>query len=456
MGLTIGQEKAVTLLGDWYHDNRPGYEIATLEGFAGTGKTWLTKYLIKMLGIRKVAVTAPTNRAKTVIQQATGLKGKTVHSMLGLQPNMDLASFSPKNLNFEPINPINMDEDLIVVDEASMINKELYKEICEAARLKKKKVLFMGDRYQLPPINEKVSDVFVDPYYRATLDEIVRQGNNNPNSELILTAINDIRTNRDDVDRLIVEKSQNISPETLNESKGFIHVPNSAYSAKDFFQADKNNFLRNRTKYLAYTNNSVGKTVDNLRASVFGFKDVFNVGESLVGYRGITEKIGKQFVAHVVNSEDYLILDVVPMEFIDGMQGFQLLVENIYTQSHSYFNMINTFDVETKVIYDRIVARLIRTAKENYGKMHWAKYYKFVNKYFAMTGVYDEMGGEVKEVKAKDLYYSYGITVHKSQGGTFKNSFINLANLNRCYKANERRSLKYVALSRASDVNVIF
>lgn len=142
--LNKGQLEALDLLVDWYKDKRKGYETATLEGYAGTGKTTLIKFFAERLMIRKVCVSAPTNRAKNVIVNKTGLPGKTVHSLLGLMPNMDLATFNPRNPAFEPINPPNLKYQLVIIDEASMINKDLYKEICEIAQDENTKVLFLG------------------------------------------------------------------------------------------------------------------------------------------------------------------------------------------------------------------------------------------------------------------------------------------------------------------------
>ena len=189
------QQEAIELLIQWYNDKQEGSEIAVLSGYAGTGKTFTVNYFIQELNLMKinVLVAAPTNKAVKVIMAMTGCKGKTIHSLLGLQPNMDLATFTPLTMNFVRKNDIDMDYKLITIDEASMINKSLFAELAKRAKEQNTKILFLGDSLQLLPVKEKtVSKVFTEPRYKASLKTIVRQGTNNPNTELLVVAVNDI------------------------------------------------------------------------------------------------------------------------------------------------------------------------------------------------------------------------------------------------------------------------
>ena len=71
-----------------------------------------------------------------------------------------------------------IDYDLIVIDEASMINSHLLELIKKS---KFKKVLFMGDDNQLPPVNEDYSPVFCTEGIKVvSLKKVERQKDGNP------------------------------------------------------------------------------------------------------------------------------------------------------------------------------------------------------------------------------------------------------------------------------------
>lgn len=74
--------------------------IYTVEGYAGTGKTSTLRYFILNRYPNTTVVTAFTHKAVSVISKDTGLPGKTVHSLLGLQPNMSLDYFDPHSPTF--------------------------------------------------------------------------------------------------------------------------------------------------------------------------------------------------------------------------------------------------------------------------------------------------------------------------------------------------------------------
>ena len=105
-----------------------------LEGYAGTGKTYLITRLIDYFVTERkydIAVTAPTNKAvKVLFNQSLNQKNKkidfaTTHSILGLREEVD--GFGNINFVLPPDAKPKLDEyKLLFVDEASMINKTLF------------------------------------------------------------------------------------------------------------------------------------------------------------------------------------------------------------------------------------------------------------------------------------------------------------------------------------------
>jgi len=125
-----------------------------INGYAGTGKTTVTKAAVRIL-IRTgklspadvmVCALAGTaaNRAKNVI----GLPySKTIHSMIGITEN-------PKTgvPMFKFNENLKLPYKLIIVDESAMIDNFLFRAILEAVDFEKTKIIFIGDIAQLPPV----------------------------------------------------------------------------------------------------------------------------------------------------------------------------------------------------------------------------------------------------------------------------------------------------------------
>ena len=164
----------------------------TLAGYAGSGKTTIIKKILDTY-FRRVAVSAPTHKAKKVISNITNREGVTLHSLLGLRPDLDLDDFNPNDPQFSPIVPPKIsDFDWVIIDEASMINSDLFELVKKTVKGMGTKVLFMGDPAQIPPIGEKESVVFFDESIEIHwLTKIERQTNNNP----LLTVYDTLRNN---------------------------------------------------------------------------------------------------------------------------------------------------------------------------------------------------------------------------------------------------------------------
>ena len=157
-----------------------------LIGPAGSGKTLIVQrflYEQVMIWKRKVACSAPTNKAVKVIKNmgqrmgydfAAHVTYATLHQLLGLKLVINQRTGRPEFLP-DWKNPPNFDNlDIIVVDEGSMTNTELF-EILDRYVEAPAKVVFIGDAYQLPPVGEELSPVFTISD-QAELTEIMRHG----------------------------------------------------------------------------------------------------------------------------------------------------------------------------------------------------------------------------------------------------------------------------------------
>ena len=143
--------------------------VAVLTGGPGCGKSFTVRSVVKLATAKQAAVVlvAPTGRAAKRLAELTGHEACTVHRLLELQPGGD-----PK---YDRDNPL--DADLVVVDEASMMDvilaNKLIKSIPEGAHL-----LLVGDVDQLPSVGagEVLRDLLAaGTIPRVRLTEIFRQ-----------------------------------------------------------------------------------------------------------------------------------------------------------------------------------------------------------------------------------------------------------------------------------------
>lgn len=120
-------------------------KILIVSGGPGTGKTTITKAMVdiyKQKYSSKIAICAPTGRAAKRISELVNVAASTIHRLL--KWDMENDSFG--------INENNpLDIDLLIIDEASMIDCYLFASLLKACT-NVKKILIIGDKDQLPSI----------------------------------------------------------------------------------------------------------------------------------------------------------------------------------------------------------------------------------------------------------------------------------------------------------------
>jgi exodeoxyribonuclease V alpha subunit len=155
-------------------------KILVITGGPGTGKTTLTRSIVSILKAKKIRMNlcSPTGRAAKRLAECTGMEAKTIHRLLG---------FDPKKGGFlhNKENPLPL--DLLIIDEASMVDivllHQLLKAIPPAAAL-----IIVGDVDQIPSVGpgnvlKSIIDSGVIPTVKLT--QIFRQA---AQSQIIQTA----------------------------------------------------------------------------------------------------------------------------------------------------------------------------------------------------------------------------------------------------------------------------
>ena len=159
-----------------------GENVCVVTGGPGTGKTTTTRGIITALteNYLSIACCAPTGKAAEHMEEMTEMHAQTIHRLLEYNPKMGWIRCGD--------NPLT--EDVIIVDEASMINVTLFQKLLDAIKVGSK-LIIIGDEDQLPAIGagnvlHDIIDSKVIPVVRFT--RIFRQAQNSK----IITAAHEI------------------------------------------------------------------------------------------------------------------------------------------------------------------------------------------------------------------------------------------------------------------------
>lgn len=119
--------------------------LAILNGFAGSGKTYSTKGIINMLKAnnKSFRLMSPTGRAAKVLHENTNEPASTIHRGLGYMP--------PNSWAFDLEHKLST--DIVIVDEFSMVDIWLFKKLLDAIDFTHTKLLIIGDNAQLPSVS---------------------------------------------------------------------------------------------------------------------------------------------------------------------------------------------------------------------------------------------------------------------------------------------------------------
>jgi hypothetical protein len=477
--LNIQQTEALELGITWLKDQTNLFY--TLSGFSGTGKTSISLQLIKEAhncNIISIVVAAPTHKAKKVISNATGLEGETIQSLLGLSPNVELADFDINKPEFAAKRKPSIEYyKMLILDEVSMLNKDLWEMLKVQARRFNVKILSLGDSLQLPPVKEDMSLVFTDPNitYKYELSQVERQKDGNP----LLLMYDSIRKNitaehdqfyREDKVEVISRPDHEGSNDPRNPQVEMGHrfLSNLNQFGKQVVEAFKSEdfqFDPNFCKVLCWTNyrvefwnQSIRKTLvadlakkPNISQEVLLHSNILIPHELLMGYATYTDGLQNsgEYKVIAMQYDEKKVWYGDKKQYSAEIRGYRVCLLDVDLDT-----TLNTFIIDpeddnittfTKVFNSYLF--LAKTLKK------WPAYFAFKGEHLLMKEIRDAHG---QLVCKKDLDYAYAQSIHKCQGSTFDQVFVDLENVNLNKNVVERNKLKYVALSRPRYLATIF
>lgn len=448
-----------------------GTEI-TLSGYAGTGKSTIigifSKWLDHRIGRGNIVYTAPTHRANVITKQNNpNANVYTLSALFGFTPDTDIAmeqgSLDLRELEFRSKNQVKYEPgQLIIIDEASMVQDGLYEYIQKIVAKDGVSVIYVGDSAQLRPVkSDHISKVFTsDGVPQITLTKVERTGDNP-----ILKEATRLR------------RGEGLSYQTdINDKgQGVLYTSDDAIIDKNLkqivtseeFNADPLHF-----RVLTATNAAVSAYNSKIRSLRYGkFAKPFVKGDIIMGYSNKLRKPDGSY--KLVNSGDYVIQNItdttVKFKTDKGdieFKAFKLSIRPTGSTIMDDFQItvIDKNEPDSKLFevveYKDRLWKMAKEAKQN-GQI--SKYRDLVQMAFNIdnelniTKNLEDNQGRLKIRKAID--YGYAQTVWKSQGSTYSKVLILSNEIDTFGYGKDvmqlRNELRYVAVSRAKNFVII-
>lgn len=415
--------------------------ICILNGFAGSGKTASTKAVINMLEDKDKTyiLMSPTGKAAKVLSELTGRHASTIHRALG---------YNGKEWCLNKYN--NIYADIIIVDEVSMVDVNLFWHLLDAIDFARTKLLMIGDNAQLPSVGcgNLLHDFMASKLIpTVTLTKIFRYGDGG-----LMKVATDVRMGRSYLDGSM---KGGVTP--FGDSKDYVFtdmpsektVQNAVAVYKKLL--DKGNSVedvqvitaKNVGEYGTVKLNSMLQKVANPN---YGSNNFFKCGEELYFIGDLVIECANNYKAPL--SPSYMSKDELIANINDVMGlGFASKDEE------DKKNALEEFDMEKMIRNDKWPTAFVANGE---------------------TGIIKQIGKNVVDIDFDGIVvrYSmemmnliklgYAITCHKSQGSSINNvilltpqSDIFMLNSNLLYVGCTRARNKCLHLGSVDTVNKV-
>lgn len=421
------QQRVVIQAMEAFYASRQRQGMFLLAGFAGTGKTFSITHFVRELPKVKIALTAPTNKAVRVLEvmaAAAGLSADTltIHALLGLvvQQKQDKQVLKQKRKSRLG------DYALVVVDECSMVNQELWQHLVSGVGHSGTKIIFMGDPAQLPPVHELESPTFRIEHM-VELTEIVRQEQGNPIIELSAAIRDKMVTG--DVIRVADFKRKKGDKTGVSLMVGHRFeqwFPNAFKS--ELYAKDPDAF-----RVVSWTNRQVLRFNRNIRHMILEYypQQPFVSGERVISAGPVYEMDENNRNKIILNSDIEGTILHCRKSLHPWYKNDEVSVWETVLKPSDGSKEVTAYisGDEDRYKLSRQMSYLADQAREGSGS--WAEFWKLNN-------------------AVADLRPCHAITVHRAQGSTFQNVFIDSQNILSNPNRQEALQCLYVAVTRAS------
>jgi len=445
---TQGQEELIRMLAAFITSTADQFPLFLLEGYAGTGKTTLVSALVQVLpkaGYQSILL-APTGRAAKVLSGYSRRPAYTIHKRL-YRPKMDAEGSISLSLM-----PNSLQSTIFIIDEASMIPddsgvgelngfqsrnllEDLIQHVYSGVNCK---MIFLGDRAQLPPVGipqspamdiERLRDSYYLDLKRHCLTDVVRQA---LQSGILNTATilrNKIGT---PAPYLPVFGSLNQFPDVVSiDGSEMMEALHQAYS----------DYGRQNTVVITRSNKRANQYNQAIRQRVLFHEQEFSAGDHLMVVRNNYFWLPEDSKAGFIANGD--IIEIMRIRKTTELYGFRFADVTIRMTDYpdeptlDVMILLDTLQSETPSLGNEDSRKLFHEVMADYAEVKSRKK--------RLTSVKTNPYFNALQVK-----HAYALTCHKTQGGQWDVVFIEKGFLKDEQLDTEYLRWLYTAVTRAS------
>lgn len=419
------------------------------RGPAGCGKTTVLQHAAIRLPLAQTLYIAPTNKALEVFSSKlpSGAECRTLAQAIGkvrAKVNGEEVFVVKESLRSRLMRRYEeAGIKYFIVDEASMIGQadaDLLEEMADHCNAK---IVWSGDKYQLPPVGDEPCSQFYECEHIVELTEVLRHGGP------VLDYATNIRSSF---------HSKHFFPAVNSfASESSVQVKSRDEWFNDFCKRLEHGDLS--TRALCWTNANVSSLTTKSRIAVYGEQSKYGwlPGETVMIHSHHTTPSGVRlltsFEYQVIKSErHHLFFDKGELRYMTPVKKENNTLPLLVAGEFQVITAIRVFFDGTCSDYE---VKIYCPTPDSEAKDHLRHIQKSLSDFKRKKYIIDEEHLEQVEAKIVQIKSHFAplrsaqvMTVHKSQGSTFQNVFI-CNDLMACEKP-ERNNLLYVASTRAS------
>ena len=362
------------------------HNVVMLVGYGGSGKSSSTQAFVNMLNAyhKSFMLLAPTGRAAKVLSGYTGENAMTIHRGLGYMPR--------HGWGYNEEHPLM--QDVVIVDEFSMVDIFLFRHLLEAIDFSRTKLLLIGDDAQIPSVgagNVLYDLLCYNQIPTITLNKIFRYGKGG-----LSTAATDTREGKEYLD-----KNQN-GMQAFGDDKSYIFMPLSQDKLVDYAVNVYKTVLKQ------------GYNIEDI-----ALLSCYNVGDygTVELNKRLQNAVNPEAEAKITFGDSEFRLNDIVMNYVNDYKAM-IYDEEFLDEDNTTFIANGESGKVVKILKD------------------------------AMVIDYDGTLVYCPKSSMKNIRLAYAISTHKSQGGQFK-AVILITPRAHTYMLNS--NLLYVGISRAKE-----
>lgn len=478
VSLTKGQKQIVKQINEFLTDTKQN--VFLLNGYAGTGKTFITKGITQYLEKigREFTIMAPTGKAAKVISDKTMQPASTIHRVIynydnvkeykvdGVEGSETYRCYADHKVN------VDTAEAIYIIDEASMVSdrysdgeffrfgsgyllKDLLKYINIDHNDHNKKVIFIGDNAQLPPVGMNTSPALDASYLKENyqvavasgyLTEVVRQKGDSgvlSNAAILRDGLKQnifnklqFEVNNHDVFKLSSDNLLNTYLDScdrkVSRTGESIIIASSNRQVAEYNRLVREHFFTGHQQIVA--GDKVISVANHYRADACITNGEFGMIKEVLSPHAESINV----VISVKGDIGEMVKRKVDLSFRDVVLGFR-------------DDYGNPFYFEAKIIENLLYSDQPTLSSDE----HKALYVHFLNRHPELKRKGNEQ--KLRIALLQDPYFNafkikfgYAITGHKAQGSEWKNVFLQCQTHQKTLTKGYFRWL-YTAITRTSD-----